>query len=54
MARIIGSRATQLASGAPLLIKLSEKELAAIGYNPIQIALKEYEKGVLPIAVKHA
>jgi DNA-directed RNA polymerase subunit K/omega len=52
IARMIGSRALQISMGAPFLVKLSEKDLEAIGFNPIEIAKKEYEQGVLPIAVR--
>ncbi|RMD58451.1 DNA-directed RNA polymerase subunit K [Candidatus Woesearchaeota archaeon] len=51
-ARMIGSRALQISMGAPFLVKLSEKELESIGYNPIEIAKLELEKGVLPMTVK--
>ncbi len=51
-ARLIGSRALQISMGAPFLIKLSEKDLENIGYNPIEIAKLEFEKGVLPMTVK--
>ena len=51
-ARMIGSRALQIAMGAPLLVKLSEKDLEDISYNPVEIAKLELEKGVLPITVK--
>ncbi|MBD3318876.1 DNA-directed RNA polymerase subunit K [Candidatus Woesearchaeota archaeon] len=51
LTRILGSRALQIASGAPFLLKLKETELDAIGYNPIEIAKIELEKGVLPITV---
>jgi DNA-directed RNA polymerase subunit K/omega len=45
-ARIIGSRALQIAMGAPILTN-RENEL-----NPIEIAKKEYEEDVLPISVR--
>ena len=51
-ARMIGSRALQIAMGAPPLVKFTEKELEDIGYNPVGIAKKEFEKGVLPITIK--
>ena len=51
-ARMLGSRALQIAMGAPFLVKLSEKDLEDIGYNPVEIAKLELEKGVLPITVK--
>ena len=51
-ARLIGARALQLAMGAPLLLKLKESNLEEMKYNPILIAKKEFEKGVLPITIK--
>ena len=51
-ARLIGSRALQIAMGAPFLVKLSEKDLEKIGFNPIEIAKIELEKNVLPITIK--
>ncbi len=46
-ARIIGARALQISLGAPVLIDVDRKE-------PIDIALMELEKGVIPITVKRA
>ena len=51
-ARMIGSRALQISMGAPCLVKLTKKQLEEIKYNPIEIAKIEYEKGVLPIAIR--
>lgn len=51
-ARMIGSRALQISMGAPFLVKLSAKDLEHIGYNPIEIAKKEFDLGILPITVK--
>ena len=51
-ARIIGARALQLAMGAPLLIKMSKKNLEDIRYSPIELAKKEFEDGILPITIK--
>ena len=51
-ARMLGSRALQIAMGAPFLVKLSEKDLEKLKYNPIEIAKLEFEKGVIPITVK--
>ena len=51
-ARMIGSRALQIAMGAPFLAKLSEKDLKKIAYNPIEIAKLEFEKHVIPITVR--
>lgn len=50
-ARILGSRALQLAMGAPFLIKLEDKDLEKINYNPIEIAKLEMEEGVIPLTV---
>ncbi|RZN40568.1 MAG: DNA-directed RNA polymerase subunit K [Methanophagales archaeon ANME-1-THS] len=44
-ARIIGARALQIAMGAPVLIETDE-------LDPIEIAIEEFEKGVVPITVK--
>jgi DNA-directed RNA polymerase subunit K len=51
VARILGARALQIAMDAPLLLKIGEKELEEINYNPIEIAKMELEQGVLPITV---
>ncbi|MCF7866161.1 DNA-directed RNA polymerase subunit K [Candidatus Woesearchaeota archaeon] len=51
-ARIIGSRALQISMGAPFLLKLSKKDLEELSYNPIDIAKKEYDAGVILMKVK--
>jgi len=51
-ARMIGSRALQIGMGAPFLIKLDEEDLKRIGYNPIEIAKMEFDRGIIPITVK--
>lgn len=51
-ARMIGSRALQLSMGAPFIVKLTPEELAAMRFDPIEVALREYEEEVLPITVK--
>jgi DNA-directed RNA polymerase subunit K len=51
-ARIIGTRALQISMGAPFLLKFSEKDIEDMRYNPIEIAKKELEKGVIPITIK--
>ena len=48
-ARMIGSRALQIAMGAPVLVKLDKKFLEGINFNPIEIAKKEFSKELLPI-----
>ncbi|MEK6845379.1 MAG: DNA-directed RNA polymerase subunit K [Nanoarchaeota archaeon] len=51
-ARMVGSRALQLAMGAPLLIKMDTEQLEKLRYNPVEMALKEFAEGVIPITVK--
>lgn len=51
VARILGARALQIAMDAPLLLKISEKDLENINYNPIEIAKMELIEGVLPITI---
>ncbi|HSV42295.1 MAG TPA: DNA-directed RNA polymerase subunit K [Methanomassiliicoccales archaeon] len=46
-ARIIGARALQISLGAPVLLDFPEGVI-----DPIQIAMMEYEKQVIPITVK--
>ena len=49
---MIGSRALQISMGAPFLVALSEEELKNIQFDPIRIAMMEFEENVLPITVK--
>lgn len=51
-ARMVGSRALQLSMGAPFLLKLTEEDLKRLKYNPIEIALMEFENSVIPITIK--
>ena len=51
-ARIIGARALQISMGAPFAIKISEKKLKEIKYNPIEVAKLEFTKDAIPITVK--
>jgi DNA-directed RNA polymerase subunit K len=44
-ARIIGARALQISMGAPLLITTSR-------IDPLEIAIEEFNKNVIPITVK--
>jgi DNA-directed RNA polymerase subunit K len=46
-ARIIGARALQISLGAPVLVDVSEAT-----FDPIEIAIMEYDKGVVPMTVK--
>ncbi|TKJ17024.1 DNA-directed RNA polymerase subunit K [Candidatus Woesearchaeota archaeon B3_Woes] len=51
-ARMIGSRALQIAMGAPFLVKLSDGDLKKMKYNPISIAKREFEEDLLPITIR--
>jgi DNA-directed RNA polymerase subunit K len=51
-ARMLGSRALQIAMGAPFMVKLEEADLLKLNCNPVEIAKLEFEAGVLPITVK--
>lgn len=51
-ARMIGSRALQIAMGAPFLMKMEEADLEKLRYDPVQIAKKEYDAGIIPITVR--
>lgn len=46
-ARIIGARALQISSGAPILIPVTPQEAV----DPISVAEREYEQQVIPITV---
>lgn len=46
-ARIIGARALQISLGAPILLAVPSGV-----YNPLEIAITEYEKELIPITVK--
>ena len=46
-ARIIGARALQISLGAPILVEIAEDVI-----DPIEIAITEYNKGVIPMTVK--
>ncbi|MBW2992391.1 DNA-directed RNA polymerase subunit K [Candidatus Woesearchaeota archaeon] len=50
-ARMIGARALQISMGAPFLIKLDEKKLEELKYNPVEIAKLEFEEGVIPLEI---
>jgi DNA-directed RNA polymerase subunit K len=50
-ARIIGARGLQISMDAPLLIDVPESELDAMNFDPLKIAEKELDSGVLPISV---
>ena len=46
-ARIIGARALQISMGAPSAVQTHENLL-----HPIDIALNEFEQGIIPVKVK--
>ena len=46
-ARIIGARGLQISMGAPVLLKVPDELI-----DPIDIAMMEFEKGMLPITVR--
>jgi len=50
-ARIIGARALQIAMDAPLLLKISQEDLKAMNFDALRIAEREFNEGVLPIAI---
>lgn len=50
-ARIVGARGLQISMDAPLLIKLDKSELEGVNYDPLKLAEKELDSGVLPISV---
>ena len=47
-ARIIGARALQISMGSPVLVELSDDAII----DPIEIAIREYEMGAIPMTVK--
>lgn len=49
--RIVGARGLQISMDAPLLVKLNKEELEGVNYDPLKIAEKELDSGVLPISV---
>jgi DNA-directed RNA polymerase subunit K len=51
-ARMIGSRALQIAMGAPFLVKLNDDDLKKLKYNPVEIAKMEFAEGAIPITIR--
>ena len=47
-ARIIGARALQISMGSPVLVELKDEAII----DPIEIAIREYEVGAIPMTVK--
>ena len=50
-ARIIGARGLQISMDAPLLVDVDESELDAMNFDPLKIAEKELDSGILCIYV---
>jgi len=50
-ARILGARALQISMDAPLLMKIDEKDLENLNFDPLKIAQTELDSGVLPITI---
>ncbi|MBL7160396.1 MAG: DNA-directed RNA polymerase subunit K [Candidatus Aenigmarchaeota archaeon] len=48
--RIVSARALQISQGSPLMIDLGPEE--ADGFDPTNIALKEWEAELIPIDIK--
>lgn len=46
-ARIIGARALQVSSGAPILVEVDAEQ----AIDPISVAQREFDAGVIPITV---
>lgn len=51
-ARMLGSRALQISMGAPFMMPISEEELKEMKFNPVAIAKKEFDAGLIPLTVK--
>ncbi len=51
-ARILGARALQIATNAPLLIKISNEDLEKIKFDALKIAEVELNSNILPISIK--
>ena len=51
-ARILGARALQISMDAPILLKADSELLSNLNFDPLRIAEKELDTGILPITVK--
>lgn len=51
-ARLIGARSMQISMGAPIMVKLSPKDLEKLKYDPLEIAKLEFEQRLIPIEIK--
>jgi len=50
-ARIIGARGLQISMDAPLLVDMKEEDFEGVNFDPLKIAEKELNSGVLPISI---
>lgn len=48
-ARIVGARALQIGMGAPVLVKHDQTN-----QNPVELALREFDEGLIPITVRRS
>ncbi len=51
-ARILGARGLQISMDAPMLLKMSDEEINGVNFDPLKLAEKELDSGVLPITIK--
>ncbi len=51
-ARIIAARALQLELNAPFMIKIDEKTLKELNYDPVRIAELEYQANAIPLKIR--
>ena len=47
-ARIVGARALQISMGSPVLVDMKDDSII----DPIEIAIREYDMGAIPMTVK--
>jgi len=51
-ARLIGARALQISQGAPLGIKVSQRQFEQARYSPVELAKLEFEQDKILLKVK--
>ncbi len=51
-ARIVGARSLQISMGAPILVALDAAKIEQLDFNPVKIALEEFQQEVLPITIR--
>lgn len=50
-ARMVGARALQISMGAPFMLKMSKKDIEDLKYDPVRIAMKEFDEDAIPITI---